>query len=210
LLRQALFSAYYRLTEDPEVEHKARSAMRAYVSQPDGYDDSAVKLLLPIAAQRGDASLHAALVTQLEHGVSATRRHSVVSALAHFDDPTLLRKTLDLVLAGTIRGPEYGMVAGAASESRRRFLVYWQWYRENEARLIALLGPHVTRGLPRAASGHCTREGRTDVLQHFQDLSRFGSGAQRHFDQTREAIDRYIALREGEAAHLLEALGAVR
>lgn len=210
LLRHPLVSAYFRLTKNAAIERAARDAALDYVAAPDTFSDDRVKLLLPIAAQRGDAALHAALVAQLKRGVPPTREHALIVALGHFDDPELLTATFDLVLNGAIRATEYGTLVRAAAESATRYGTFWRWYRENEARLLPLLGPHVAPGMPRAATWHCSRDGKREAREQFGDLTRFGSGAQRQLEQTLEAVDRCIALRKAEGTNLVQALAAFR
>jgi hypothetical protein len=64
------------------------------------------RIALPLAAKRGDAALFDGVRAVLARPPTPETRVVALSALAAFEDPALVGRTLDLVLDGTVRAQD--------------------------------------------------------------------------------------------------------
>jgi alanyl aminopeptidase len=150
-----------------------------------------LELLLPVAAQAGDEVLWTALRRALDRKPEPTLRTLLLGSLGSFEDPALHRRSLDLVLDGTVGYQDLRYLLPPARQKEVTQDLAWRWITENRAKLLAALGDKYAAYLPQYASGFCTSEGRDRFRQSFDGLLD-DPGLERTVANTVEGIDRCI------------------
>jgi len=106
LMREAILIAIGDLGEDAPTLAEAARRARAWLQSPTGNAADLARIALPLAARRGDAALFDQLRAVVTHPPTPEARVMALGGLAAFDDPTLIERTLGLVLDGTIKGQD--------------------------------------------------------------------------------------------------------
>jgi alanyl aminopeptidase len=207
LRRGGLVYALAVMGRDPWIRARARTVAAEFVRSPGAMDEEVVALMLPLAAREGDADFWEALVEILAEPPSPVVRETVVSALGSFEDPELLRRSLDLVLDGRLRAQDYRTVAGSIQPGLRP--VAWAWVTDHYAQLVSQLGPLSSTGIPSVATGLCSVEGAEQVEAFFDAAGEAApQGTDRNVRLVVEDIRRCARLRTSLDSTLAEAIGA--
>ena len=155
LLRPSLISALASMAKEDAIFERARSVTQQFLKEPGSVSPETLGMFLPIAARNGDAALWTQLVARVPEASSPAVRNILVRSLANFEDPGLLRRSLDTVLDGTLRTQDYRTLAGSVRRVARP--TAWQWLTEHYDQLVQKLGTKTALRLPRMASGFCSR-----------------------------------------------------
>lgn len=204
LLRGPLVRALAELGGDPWIRSRARTAARDFLAKPDAVDEEVLGLLLPIAAREGDDRLWEGLVAILADPPSPGVRDTLVRALGSFEDPALLRQSLDLLLDGRLLAQDHRTVTHAIGRDQRD--VAWTWLTDRYATLLSKLGPLSATGLPDVASGLCSLEDAARVEAFFATADGAPSGTRRNVELVVEKISRCARLRASIDSALARAL----
>jgi len=198
LTRRAL-QLFAGVAEDPklralsvEIADELLSAIEAGGDGGPGAD--AVDLYLRHAprATPPDAreALWRRLVAALPHSRDPIERTALIAALGRFEDPPLLRRSLALLLDGTLRSQDYRTLTGAIGRDRDTVGTVWSWLTERIGPLMAKLGPESGAGMPWLAAGFCDGAGGPRVRAFFEALRpRISYGLDRNLDGAIEAIE---------------------
>lgn len=206
LMRTRVLEALGRWAPDDALKRSAMRLAKRFVSGEKELDLTQLQLLLPIAGNGGDATLHTALLARLESTTPA-ERVVTITTLGLFSDPMLLRRSYSTLLDGTVLPTERHFLLRGASEAEEKSAVFWSWYRENEAELMQRSGPRTVPELPAVAGLLCTPAQREEARAHFADLSRYGEASETIWREAAEDLDRCIALRERYSSELVHGLG---
>jgi aminopeptidase N len=117
--------------EDPALSQEAERLARAWLKDRSSVDPEAVNGVLVVAAMHGDKALFDTLLTQARKEEDRNERSRLLTALATFRDPALVKEGLSLV-AGTemdLRDTKV-LLTGAFSNPETRELA-WAFYREH-------------------------------------------------------------------------------
>jgi hypothetical protein len=165
-------------------------------------------LHVSLTARAGDAELHAALTRLATTTRSPAVRTSALAGLSSFRSPELLRRSLDLLLDGSLRAQDYRSIVSEPIADERTHALVWQWLVESEPRLVEVLGARMAEQLPWVVAGACTPEAREAGRQHFAASTHLGPGAQHNLDQALETAARCIELRRRHAASIAARLAS--
>src|SRR5262249_22163597 len=102
-LRDAMLTAMGELGDDAATLAEASRRTRAWLDAPAATDADLARIALPLAANRGDAALFDRLRGLVMQPPTPESRVLALYALGGFDDPTLVARTLGLLLDGTIK-----------------------------------------------------------------------------------------------------------
>lgn len=205
LMRSAVWRALGRWAPDVQLQRQAANIAARFARGAKGIDLEQLELLLPVAARRGTAALHAGLVRRLDSATPG-ERVAIIVALGYFEDPTLLRASYDLWLLGKVLPTERHFLLQGASESEPLYREFWSWYRPNEAELMRRSGERTVQELPALAAFACTTEEREQVMQHFGDRTRYGAASETIWREALETVDRCVALRRRYSSTLADAV----
>jgi alanyl aminopeptidase len=206
LRRSTLVRTLAVLGRDPWIATRARSVASDFVVDPAAADEEVLGLLLPIAALDGDADLWDALVAIAADPPSPVVRGIVVTSLARFSDPELVRRSLGAVLDGRLRDQDYRTIARGIVPSARP--AAWDWLTESYGELVSKLGPMASTALPWLAEGLCTRDDEKRIRAFFDGRSDAPRGTRRNVELVAEDVSRCARLRQAIQVDLAEALGA--
>lgn len=206
LARATVLAELGRQGPDAALKRAADQLTARFLGGAKGLNLEQLQLLLPIAAARGDAAMHAAFLERLKSATPG-ERVSVIDALGSFTDPTLLQSSYDALLDGTVLPTERNPLLNGAAVSPERYAVFWRWYVTNEAAFMVKAGKRITATLPGLAWMHCSAEGREQATKQFADSTRFGAASVTIWKEVAEGIDRCIAMRERFGGEVLPALG---
>jgi alanyl aminopeptidase len=179
---------------DPAIRARARRVADAFLDgDAAAYTAEEIRVFLPMASWDADAAHWERLHAALRATDSPTLRRNLLSALGAFEDPALVRRSLALVLDGSLRAGDWRTVA---SSIRREALPdAWAFVRENHDALVARLGPVAASHLPGLASGFCTRAER-DAVERFFRAQPPLPGRQRNLELALEDVERCAEARE--------------
>jgi aminopeptidase N len=117
--------------EDPALVREGIRLARAWLADRKSVHPEAVSLALTVAARHGDRALYDTLLAAARKTEDRNERSRMLTALASFRDPALVRESLALV-AGTEMDPRdtKPLLTGAFMMPETRELA-WAFYREN-------------------------------------------------------------------------------
>lgn len=118
LLRELLLVTLGNLGDDPAVLAEARARATAWLERPGAVPADTARVALPLAARKGNAALFERLLAVLKSAATPEIRLLALSGLCGFEDPTLVRRTLDLTLDGTIRAQDLRYVFPPLTQRR--------------------------------------------------------------------------------------------
>lgn len=208
LARTTVYAELGRQAPDAALLRAAKQLAERFLGGARGLELQQLQLLLPIAATRGDAAMHAALIERLKTATPGERA-SVIDALGSFTDPKLLQLSYETLLSGVVLPTEKNGLLNGAAVSQERYEVFWQWYLANETAFIAKAGKRITATLPGLAWMQCSAAGRDEAAKHFADTERFGPASVTVWQEVAEGIERCIAMRERFGGELLPGLVAL-
>ena len=126
-----------------------------------------------------------------------------IRAMGTFDDPSILRKALDLAWTDEIKVSELRYLFGSALGRLASRPVLYAWEKENWARLRARLPPSFAGEiLGDVIATICTPETRDDAREFVAHATKDMEGVKRRIDQAFEMAGLCIALREHGAAEV--------
>ncbi|QSQ20008.1 M1 family metallopeptidase [Pyxidicoccus parkwayensis] len=117
--------------EDPALSQEAERLARAWLKDRKSVNPEAVNGVLVVAAMHGDKALFDTLLTQARKEEDRNERSRLLTALATFRDPALVKESLSLVIGKEmdIRDTKV-LLTGAFNAPETRELA-WTFYREN-------------------------------------------------------------------------------
>ncbi|MBW2444852.1 MAG: ERAP1-like C-terminal domain-containing protein [Deltaproteobacteria bacterium] len=194
LLRSRLVRAIAGEGRDPMLRARARAAVAALLAgDTTAYTAEELRVFLPMGSWDADAAHWGQLLAALQSTKSPTLRRNLLAALGSFDDPELVKRSLRLVLDGTLRASDWSTVAG--SIRRPAHPGAWAFIESHHAALVERLGPVAAAGLPRMAGSFCSRR-EHDAVEAFFKRQPPVPGRKRNLDLTLEDIERCAEARE--------------
>ena len=202
LLRPRLLYALASWGQDPELLGLAQRSVGAYLNNPSSVSSEELANWLPIVAEVGDALLWEKLRARLAVVNSPSERRIIVSALGRFEDESLVRQSLDLVLGGQLRGQDFRPLVGAMRPRARQAAL--DWLEANYQALLERLGDKAAPRLPDIGQGLCTEAAHQQLARYFGSLTSRVSGLDRNLNLVLEAVEQCMQRR----AYLQPALSA--
>ncbi len=193
LLRPRLEDALTWLGRAEDLTARAEALTDRFLADPEAVEPEELIRALPAAARTGDTARWQALVAALNKEPDPVTRAALVTALGAFEDPTLLTRSLGLVLDGTLRPHEHSALTRAISHPDARAAA-WRWLRVHYEALEERLGADDTAGLAWLAAGFCD-PGRQAEISQFFDARRPSPAARRDLDLVRQSVERCARLR---------------
>ncbi len=208
LLRPLLVSFVARRGEDPTLIAAARSMTERWLKDPASVDPDMVNTALGIAGNFGDATLHTALVERVKSSQDRATRTRLLTALAAFRDPAMVKANLALLEAAPIDPRElvrllYGTLhyPGAADLAFHEVSEHFD--------LLASREPERTvTNLFLAGVAFCDAKHRAAVEAAFGPRAEKVLGGKRVLAQTLETIDLCIANRAVQVPSITPYLAA--
>ncbi len=189
LLRPRLVAFVATRGEDPALIAAARAMAERWLKDPASVDPDMVNTALGIAGAFGDASLHERLVERLKTSPDRAMRSHLLTALAAFRDPGLVKANMALWEAAPIDPRElvrllYGAIHEPAAEE-----VAFQAVREHFEQFASQAPERTVTNLFLVGLGFCDAQHRAAVAEAFGPRAEKVLGGKRVLAQTLEAID---------------------
>ncbi len=193
-LRGDLISAIAHATPGGPLRIAARALVGRFLADPAAVDPEEAERALTIAAWDGDETLWSAYVAALPRVQTPQLRVALIAALGSFSEPSLVQRSLGLILDGSLRSQDFRSLARRTGRTPEGASAAWAWLEQHYDALVAKLGEKSAPRLPMAGSSLCTPEDRARVEAFFTAEGRSPSGTARNLGLALEEIDRCITL----------------
>jgi hypothetical protein len=196
---------------DPVVVERARAIVDAYLAGRAGADGSAASpaasdgtlldAAVAVASVNGDAPLYDRLLARYRSASSPEERSRCLYALADFEAPALIERTIDLALTPAVRTQDVGLLIQAVLDAPGGWTQAWPIVQRRWAEISKRLDPFF--GGPDIVTG----TGSFCVAPAAQDVQTFFAahpvpGAARTVEQSIERISSCAALAGAERSRL--------
>ncbi|HTM33543.1 MAG TPA: M1 family metallopeptidase [Vicinamibacterales bacterium] len=192
------------LTSDAELQARAKTMARAYMSDPASLPPTLVAPLLQVAAAGGDQALYDAYLQRMKAATKAPEEfYRYFNALGLFRDPALIERTLRYSISGEVRSQDTPLLLAQMLASPAARDASWAFVQREWPALTAKVG--VFQGLPAivgSLGGFCSTERAAEIRTFF--ASRPVPEAARSLQQALERIETCAALRARQEEPLKE------
>ena len=105
-VRAALISALGDTAGDPETIQAARKMLDAHLDSTEPVDPTLLNAIVGVAAIGGDAALYDRYLARSKQASDPEEHYRYLYGLADFDDPALVRRTMDYIVGGEVRSQD--------------------------------------------------------------------------------------------------------
>ena len=191
---------------DPNAIATARKLVTQYVSDPASVDGTMIGDAFTVAAHTGDQALYERFTQAFNESKSTDQYYHYLFALADFQQPELLNRTISLVDQGKVREQDYprffsALLANLASQDAA-----WKYLKEHWNDLAPKVTSFGGAGAISALGNACSTEMHDDVEHFFADHP--APGAQRAVQQSLERINDCIAFKRQQEASMTQWLNS--
>jgi alanyl aminopeptidase len=165
-----------------------------------------VPVALEAAARDGDAALHQRLLAALAASEDLRERRWILGALGAFRDPSLLRRSLALLLDPQVDPRESLFVLRVALEDRVNREPTWSFLTESFDALAARLPEQLAMLLAYSPAAFCDPARRAEAEAFFRPRVERFPGSDRLLAQSLETIDQCVAVKEAQSESVAEFL----
>jgi alanyl aminopeptidase len=196
LLRLALIGFVTENGDEPALQSEARRLAEAWLSDRSVLDPDLAGTALRIAARRGDRSLFDRYREAAKKAAERRDRLRLLSSLARFRDPAVLREALSLFLTDEFDPNEARVILRGSLETEEGRAAFWDFLRAHFDAVIRKMPGEAVGSLPRYVSGFCDPARAKEVEEFFRDKVDKLQGAPRALAQTVEEIGLCAAQRQ--------------
>jgi aminopeptidase N len=153
--------------DDPAVLRQANLIAAGYLRGERTVDPELAKTAIAVAASHGDAAIYDQLQHQAETNVNPTEQTDALFALADFEDPVLMKRTLDYAVSGKVRNQDSWVLLARMLRQRETSAQAWAYIKDNWDKVHAQLTTSSGNRVVAATGSFCTAADKTDVQQFF-------------------------------------------
>jgi aminopeptidase N/puromycin-sensitive aminopeptidase len=155
---------------------------------------------ITVAARYGDVAMYDKLQAEAENSTDPEKKTRSLRALAYFDSPALVRRTLDYATSGKVRNQDStGLMASLLSRPATRNEA-WTYIKENWDKVRGQFTTFSGAQLVGATSTFCSATDKADVQQFF--ASHRVAASDRALTRAVQSIDSCIELRATQGPKL--------
>ena len=185
---------------DPDVQRRARELANRYMSDPASLPPSLAPTVLQVAAVAGDAALYDRYIAQLGTlDANPEEYYRFFNALAAFDDPALVKRTLEFAMSDEVRTQDTAaLIAGLMARPSSRDAA-WEFTRTQWTAISRKLGTF--QGIPgiiSALGNFCSTERAAEIRTFFTQNP--VPSADRTLQQALERVESCAALDARQSA----------
>jgi aminopeptidase N len=162
-LRSSVIYTLGHVGHDPAVLSKARELAEEYLQDSSAVDPSLATTVVRLAAQDGDAALYDQYLARLKSDNSPEDRTRFLNALAAFNDPSLLIRTIEYARSGAVRTQDSTLLIGAALRNPAGRPATWDYVKKNWSEITANIPSYSSGTLVFSAGDVCDAASRQDV-----------------------------------------------
>lgn len=168
--RAILLSLLGNLARAADLRAEAAERIRRYFAEPGVLDPNLVGAAAGVAARDGDAQLFEQyLERKRASSADPEEEHRFLMALASFEKPELVQRTLSLVLTDEVRPQDRPFLLNALLGRRWSRLPAWEFVRQRWDELARLLDPMLLQNLVRGLAQLTAPELAEHVLTFLRD-----------------------------------------
>ncbi len=188
LRRATVIAALGELTSSAAIQREAENRLESYLRDRSTLDPNLASVVVGLGARHGDDARYERYIAEKRAAAKdPEEEHRFLFALAAFEDPALVRRTLGLLLTDEIRPQDRPHLLARLLGARAARLAAWSFVRDRWTDLTAAMDPmlqqNVIRGLiqltpePTASevrsflSSRATDETRETIAQTLEQLS---------------------------------------
>lgn len=207
-LRGELIGALGKLGNDRDIQRQARTLYERYTGDPAAVDPNVVPALVGILAHIGDEARYEEFSERYGHASTPQEERRYLFALAAFQSPVLLARTLARTIDGSIRTQDAPFVVGAALGNVYGRETAWEFVKQNWDQMDRLFPKQGLRRMCGGIAGLASPELEQDVRAFFTSrrIDLGGKTLEQYLEQLRIAV----AFREREGSRLRDHLTRVR
>ncbi len=167
-LRAVVLEALDRLGHNPAVAKEGAKRLAAYEKAPDSLDPSLVQTVLLIGARHGDAARWDDFRARAKDAKIPELRTRYEMALAAFEKPELLQKSLALVSTGAFPKQDLGLAVGWFLGNPAVQHPAWTFFKAHWSEIRPRLGPYMlSRSVFNGLGNLCGEDAARDVTDFF-------------------------------------------
>jgi aminopeptidase N/puromycin-sensitive aminopeptidase len=166
-MRAQLFSILGYYGKDPAVIAQAREISGKYLADPTSIDTTLGLSALSIAARNGDAALFDQLQKIYETSTNPELQAGALNLLAQFEDPALVRRSLDYAASGKVRNQDATIQFATALQIDNNRDQAWKYIQDNWEKVHTQFTTAMGAVLVGSTSGFCSTESRASVESFF-------------------------------------------
>lgn len=166
-LRAELFGVLGYYGKDPNVLAEASKITERYFEDPTSIDPTLGQTALAIAARNGDAGLFDKFQKVYETSNNPETHDGALRLLAQFENPELLKRSLDYTLSGKVRNQDVAIQLSIGLQSDANRDQIWTYIKANWDKVQAQLTTEMGGYLVSATASFCSAESRNDVESFF-------------------------------------------
>jgi hypothetical protein len=182
-------------TEDPELAAEARRLALAWVRDRGAVDPAIVDVVLASAARTGDAALFDALYAEAKATQDRTERRHLVFALFSFENPSLARKGMGVLLDPAFDSRESWTALYRAHGWNPGRRATHEYITANFDALAKTVGRESPGGWPHYASGLCAENDAAEVAAFWKPKAKDYASVDRSLAENLERIRVCAAVR---------------
>ncbi len=195
-------------TGEPSVVAEAKALAQRWLNHDRASNPLLSSAGIGIAAGHGDAALYDQLQHFYESDTNPQDKGAALDALAFFNDPALVTRTLDYASSGKVRTQDnYVLYSILLSRNQTRPQA-WAYIKTNWDKVHAQLTPFSGAGVVNSTGNFCSAKDRTDVEQFF--TTHKVAASERALKGALNSIDSCIRLKEQQQPSLTTWLAANR
>jgi puromycin-sensitive aminopeptidase len=151
--RAGVIAALGRLARDPAIRRAARARLERYLDDRGSLDPNLVPVIAGLAARDGDAPLYDRYLTRKRASAvdDPEEEERFLFALASFEDPGLVERTLALTFSDDVRPQDRAFILARLLGGRASRLAAWRFVRDGwDTRVVTMdpmLRQYVIRGM---------------------------------------------------------------
>jgi alanyl aminopeptidase len=206
LLRPWVLGVMANEAEDPEAISQAKKLAVAWLDDHNAVAPDMVLVVLTTAARHGDRELFDRMRAAARQEKQEIFRLQLLFSLGLFQDPSIVKTALPIVLTDEFNALESWRIPfGASWSPKTRDLVY-DFVKQNWDALTAKVPTDMQSYAPYLAACYCDAGHRQDVEAFFKDRSTKFTGGPRILTQVLERIDLCVAYKKTQEPSVTEFL----
>jgi len=198
--RRSLLFNLLGAADDPAVEKQAETITTQLFSGKGTTDPALNDASVAMAAKNGNAAFYDAMKTVSQNSTNPSLQQETLLLLSNFQDPALVKRTLDYAVSGEVRNQDsYQLIVALLANSRSRAQA-WDYVRNNWDKVHEQLTTSSGQRLVGATGSFCTVAQRDDAQAFF--ATHKVENAERTLKQAYDASTDCIRLRATEEPKL--------
>jgi puromycin-sensitive aminopeptidase len=189
---------------DQQIVAQCQKLTQEYMKDPTSVPPDLSGVAIEVAALHGDATLYAQFMAKLKEAKTPQEYYKFFYALAEFQQPQLLERTLEFALSPAVRNQDLYIIP-TVMENRAGSDLAWNFVKTHWNELVKKAGGGIAGAAPFALGGSdsfCDAQKRDDLKNFYE--SHPIPGSERQFHAVQESINYCIELKQRQEQPLAE------